>query len=338
MIKFSDILGQDTAIDSLRLALSKDRLPHGLIFGGPVGVGKATTARALAGAFLCETPRDADACGVCESCRLIGSDTHPDLHFVYRQLIRLTKEESKARDLTIDVVREYLLAPAGMRTAMGRGKVFIVDEAELMNTGAQNALLKVLEEPAGRTLLILLTPQPGALLQTIRSRCQTMLFGALSEDVVARELSNRKIDAAVALSAGRLAAGSLGLALKWIEDGVVERAIELEQRIDSILAGRGSDDLADWLKKSSDAYAEKQLGRDELASKDQAAREGLALFMQLAGQHIRFRLRDTDDPDALERLCDAIDTLARADQYIDANVGIALTLQDLSASLESAMQ
>src|SRR5204863_7508786 len=131
--------------------------------------------------------------------------SHPDYHVVYRQLGRIEKETVKARDLSIDVVRQYLIGPAGMKTAMNRGKVFLVEEAELMNPFAQNALLKTLEEPYGRTLTILLTDHPAALLPTIRSRCQTVRFAALPEAVVRRELEGRGIDRKLASDAARLA-------------------------------------------------------------------------------------------------------------------------------------
>src|SRR5687768_7537167 len=161
---FDDIFGQDAAIDFLRRALHADRLPHALIFTGPAGVGKGTTASALAKLFLCEKPRDDSPCGKCDSCRVFDAGNHPDFHFVYRQLIRLDKETSKARDLSIDVVRDFVIGPAGRKTVMGRGKAFVLKEADLMNAAAQNALLKTLEEPLGRTLIILLTDQPAALL------------------------------------------------------------------------------------------------------------------------------------------------------------------------------
>src|SRR3712207_9357567 len=74
---------------------------------------------------------------------------------------------------------------------MGRGKVFVVEQAELLSAAAQNALLKTLEEPAGRTLIVLLTDQPGALLPTIRSRCQVVPFAALAEELVRREGEGR---------------------------------------------------------------------------------------------------------------------------------------------------
>src|SRR5688572_15416605 len=317
----------------LRAAYKADRLPHGLIFAGPAGVGKATIARALGALFLCEKPKGDAACGKCESCRVMDAGNHPDFHVVYRQLIRLEKEGVKARDLAVDVVRDYLIGPAGLKAVMGRGKVFVVEEAELMNPQAQNALLKTLEEPYGRTLTVLLTDQPGALLPTIRSRCQLVRFAALPDALVRRELEKRGIDKMLAGEASRVAAGSLGMALKWIEDGVVAGAAELVARLDSMTAGRPSDDFPVWFKKAAEAYADKQLERDKLASKDQATREGLTLYLRIAAEHVRQSMPALDDPEALERACTTIDTIRRAEMYIDENVNVALALQQLGASV-----
>jgi hypothetical protein len=105
------------------------------------------------------------------------------------------------------------------------GKAFIVEEAELMNAAAQNALLKTLEEPYGRTLIILLTDQPNSLLQTIRSRCQMVRFASLDRSLVERELIARKIDPAMARDAAIIAEGSLGLSLRYIEDDIISRLL-----------------------------------------------------------------------------------------------------------------
>jgi DNA polymerase-3 subunit delta' len=337
MLFLQDILGQERAIETISRAYEAERLPHGLIFAGPVGVGKGTTARALAALFLCENPVGTRACGKCESCVLMAAEpdpTHPDFHLVYRQLVRLEKEKSKAIDLAVDVIRDYLVAPANHKALMNRGKVFVVEEADLMNAAAQNSLLKTLEEPAGRTLIILLTDQPQALLPTIRSRCQLVRFAPLEAKLVQRELEKRDIDKATAAEAAELAEGSLGLALKWVEDGVVSAARELLEQIDALINGQAATNFADWFKKTADAYAEQQLKRDKLGSKDQATREGLSLYLKIAATRFRMRLAEGGDADALERSCSAIDAIARAETYLDSNVNVALTFQQLAATLE----
>jgi DNA polymerase-3 subunit delta' len=335
MISFDDILGQNNAVEWLTRAYQADRLPHGLIFAGPIGVGKATTARALAALMLCERPTGVKACGQCSACVAFEAGNHPDYHVVTKELIRYHDKTGKSKgiDLSIHVLRPELLEPASRKSVMGRAKVFVIEQAESMNPQAQNALLKTLEEPAGRTAIILLTDQPGALLPTINSRCQLVRFGALSAELVQKELRHRNIDSKVAARAAELSEGSLGLALKWIDDGVIAAAEELISQIDSALDGNPPSELPGWMKKAADAYADKQLERDPLASKDQATREGLNLYLMLAANRMRSVLVADADADALERVCQAIDSVARAEMYLDANVNTALVLQQLSIAL-----
>ncbi len=336
MRTLDDIFGQDVALAQLRRAYLMDRLPHGLIFAGPVGVGKATTAAALGGLFLCERPKADHPCGTCESCRIFAAGNHPDFHIITKELIRYHDKTGKSKgiDLSIHVIRPEVVDKAAMKPAMGKGKVFVIEQAELMNPAAQNSLLKTLEEPPGRALIVLLTDQPGQLLPTIRSRCQTVRFAALDDATVIRELQKRGISNPQAADAVRFASGSLGVAMRWIEDGVIEPARQLVNHLDAIFNGQPAADLPEFFKAAADAYAEKQLQRDELGSKDQATREGLTLFLKLAGDHIRRRLTGDMTPDDLERACSAIDALARAEEYLDANVNIPLVFQQLTVALE----
>ena len=332
---FTDIFGQDRPIGELRRAYFADRLPHGLVFAGPVGVGKASTATALSKLFLCEKPQLDLPCGRCESCRVFAAGNHPDHHVITKELIRYHDKTGKSKgiELSIHVLRPELIDPANRKPIMGRGKVFVVEQADLMNAQAQNSILKTLEEPAGRTLILLITDQPSALLPTIRSRCQTFRFAPLDSPTVLRELQRRGIDPATAADAARFAEGSLGVALKWIEDGVIAPARELTGWIESLIAGRPPENLPAWFKSAAEAYAEKQLERDELASKDQANREGLNLYLRLAAAHFRKRLAHSTDGVDLEHACSAIEALARAEFYLDANVNVPIVFQQLAMGL-----
>jgi DNA polymerase-3 subunit delta' len=152
------------ACDRLSAAVAAGRLPHGLLLQGPAGVGKDRFASALAAAVTC-TGRGArlEACGQCPECHLSRAGTHPDVHWV-RPL-----EDKKS--VGVDQVREVCDQLA--MTSMRRGyRVAIVAPADRMTHAAQNALLKTLEEPAPRTLIVLVTSRPSALLATLRSRCQ----------------------------------------------------------------------------------------------------------------------------------------------------------------------
>src|SRR6185503_562468 len=164
------------------------------------------------------------------------------------------------------------------------------------------------------------TDQPAALLATIRSRCQMIRFAPLDRASVIKELAKRGIDPATATDAATLAEGSLGVALKWIEDGVIGPANELRRHLDALAAGQDPGDLPAWFKSAADAYAARQLDRDELASKDQATREGLSLYLRIAANHFRAKLAEARDAAVMDHACDAIDAIARAEGFLDANV------------------
>ncbi|WP_428937681.1 DNA polymerase III subunit delta' [Fontivita pretiosa] len=338
LINFDQILGQDSAIEAIRRAYRLNRLPHGLIFAGPAGVGKETTARALAALFLCEQPRELAFCGTCPSCRLVAAETHPDFHLVYRQLIRMSREEHKAKELSVDVVRPFLISKAANKSVMGVGKVFVVRESETMTASAQNALLKVLEEPPGRTLIILLTDQPDSLLPTVRSRCQLIRFAPLEGNVIVRLLAARGVSREQAQAASQFTQGSVGLALQWLEDGVIERARQLTGMLEALVAGGSAAGLQQWLRAAAEEYAVKQLSRDELASKDQLTREGVVLYLTLCAQYFDRRLGQLHgQSDALERCCAAIDAALAAERLVEANVNVPLCMQQFAGALEAAV-
>jgi DNA polymerase III delta' subunit len=348
MLTFTDILGQPAAVEFLRAAALSDRLPHALLFTGPLGVGKRSCADALAAWFLCQNPRgaaeaspSADPCGVCPSCRLIAAGNHPDHHVITKELIRYHDKtgKSKATVLAVDVIKEELVARAGHTSVMGRGKFFVVEQAELMNPHAQNAMLKTLEEPAGRTVIVLLSESPEFLLPTIRSRCQLVRFGTLPTELIRQKLEKQGIEPEIAAEAADLSDGSLGGAMRLIQEQILPAARQLQRQIDDLIASAEAlpsahlpGDIPALFKQAADAYAERQLEKDPLSSKEFATRDGLALYLNLAFRQFRRRLRQTSESDQLERTCCAIDAIARCQMYLDANVNVPVALGQLAAA------
>jgi hypothetical protein len=124
------------------------------------------------------------------------------------------------------------------------------------------------------------------------------------------------------------------MALRWHEEGIIPHARDLRKRIEAIIAGKGSADLPQWLKKVSDEYVERQVERDKATSKTQASRDALMIYFRLAAQRFRMHLEETEDPDELEHTCAAIDALARSEEFLESNVNIPLIFQQLAVTLD----
>lgn len=227
---FRHITGHRRLLELLARSIAHDRLPPSLIFGGPEGVGKATTALALAQAVNCLTPilepsrpdargprpgavgsvgegtdRAPDACGTCASCRRIARGVHPDVLWI---------EPGDTGSIKIEQIRDATDSLI-YRPFEGRRRVVIVDQADALGAAPQNALLKTLEEPRPASVFILVTPRPDALLPTVRSRCAILRFGRLAaSDVAAILIAKHKYPEAEAHAVAAIADGSVGRALE----------------------------------------------------------------------------------------------------------------------------
>ena len=223
-MSFKDIFCQDRAIDILQRAFASDRWAHAYIFAGPEGIGKFKTAREWARLLLCEKPvienGIADGCCSCQSCRLLEADANPDFAHIYKELLEFTKDNAGKKtpvDLSIDVVREFLVAKVSARPTVSQRKVFVISGAERLNNSSQNCLLKALEEPPEYCCIVLLCTRLEKLLPTTKSRCQTIRFGPIDESRIIEILKEKGLEQEPARYFARLAQGSVGEACQWAE-------------------------------------------------------------------------------------------------------------------------
>ncbi len=239
---FSAIIGQDQAVGALQSALRRDRLPHALLLHGPVGVGKATVAGVLAQALNCPQSGPDDGCGTCPSCHKVERGLHPDVLWVKPQkgLIRLDRiSPRKTAGGEPEPPHEPIVSWVGYRPYEGNRRVVVIDDAHAMNPPAQNALLKTLEEPPPSSILVLVTPAPGSLLPTIRSRCQTLRFQALGLPLVRQYLEKQgRMSTEEARLRSSLAPGSLGRAISLdLDEYAVRRDVAEAALGDACLGG-----------------------------------------------------------------------------------------------------
>lgn len=147
--------------------VGQKRVPHALMISGQDGLGADTLAKAFAQLMLCISPLESIACGKCRACQLQSLGSHPDLLWI--------EPEEVGKQIKIDQIRK--VTEFVSKTAQQGGKkVVVVTPTESMNTNSSNALLKSLEEPAGDTVLILVTFQESQILPTIKSRCARVIL------------------------------------------------------------------------------------------------------------------------------------------------------------------
>lgn len=156
-------------------------MPHAFLLHGPAGVGKLDLAVALARWALCQQPGVDGACGVCDACNWFDQGNHPDFRRVEPQEEEATdKEDTPAKKpakkaskiIKVEAIREITQDFLNLTAHRGGWRVALIHPAELMNPAAANALLKTLEEPPARVLLLLVSHQIGRLLPTVLSRCR----------------------------------------------------------------------------------------------------------------------------------------------------------------------
>lgn len=211
-LKKRNLFGNAATIEHLLKNIAEEKFPHAVIFAGTEGIGKRLAAEICAAALLCDNPIDGEACGVCESCRLVAAHTHPDFYIVEAETTKT------ARNIKIGQIRD-MQAEASLRPINSSRRVIILDGAELMNNAAANCLLKTIEEPPSQTIFILLTASRSSLLMTIRSRCRTINFDKLTPAQIRDALIERGVEQSEATRLSVIADGSFGRALKLKDSG-----------------------------------------------------------------------------------------------------------------------
>ena len=308
---FSDMVGQEAVVRTLRNQVNTGRIAHAYLFCGSRGTGKTSAAKIMARAINCLNPQNGDPCGECQSCKTIESDASFDVY-----------EMDAASNSRVEEIRE-LLEKVDYPPQFGRYKVYIIDEVHMLSNAAFNALLKTLEEPPEYMVFILATTEPQKLPATILSRCQRFDFGRFSEDQIAGHLdkvaqaSGVKAEKEALSLIARAAEGGMRDALSILDmcmgagDAVTEEAVR---------AALGTADRA-FLFSFADAIARRD-GAEALRLIEELMRGGrdVQVFLKDLSAHLRLLMAS--------KLCGPDETLPGASaentrRYADQAAGFS---------------
>lgn len=323
-MNFATIIGHQQQIKILKSAILQQRLAHAYLFDGPTGIGKKLVAQALACSFLCET---GCGCGSCPSCTQLAAGSHPDFHLL----------QPDGDTIKIDQIR-ILQPQLALHSFAGRGKVCLIDSAELMTREAANALLKTLEEPTAETLIILISSRPESLLETIRSRCQRLRFTRLPRQTLARQLEHDlTISAAEALVLAAIADGSFEKALGQHQDLYLKKRAGLIQSLSALSSTSSIQtfELAQTLKAEKDLIAE-ILNIFDIYLRDLLLYQHGQPVDQLINQDLLPLIQQQSCQLSTPQLISKLGAVAQARNYLSRNVNLHLTLDHLLMQIAHA--
>ena len=319
-MKFKDIICSNAQIKGLEGSIYSNTVIQSLIFEGMQGTGKKTLAGIYAAALLCENEID-KPCGECKSCVLSKSGSHPDILYI---------EKSKKKSVGVDEIKSAV-KQAVIKPNESKRKVIIINEADKMTHQAQNALLKLIEEPPTYLTVILLCENTMTLLETIISRCSIIPTPYLSIENIAEGLMRNGVNKQDAMLLAQGANGSLG------------KAMARQANTENYLKNR--DELIEIFflieESKTKAYEKAALKKDQ-------TKEMICLWQSVVRDALMYKSKEIDNIENIdkidkiemyanssskEQLIDKLDALCDAEKRLYFNTQNKLVLDNLMTRL-----
>jgi DNA polymerase-3 subunit gamma/tau len=275
---FSEVAGQEHITTTLKNQIRFSQTTHAYLFCGSRGTGKTSTAKILARALNCESPKDGEPCMECESCRITANDSVDIV------------EMDAASNSKVEEMRELLEKTSFMPLQLKK-KVYIIDEVHMLSNSAFNALLKTLEEPPAHVVFILATTEPHRLPPTIISRCQRFDFHRLRVDEIVKRMEEVLASAGASIERGGLTAiaraseGGMRDALSLADQCLAFCGDHVSAKdVDSVLGSMEED----FLFRAADALIGGNTG-EAIRMTNEVVQNGmdLGVFMQDVAMHFR---------------------------------------------------
>ena len=289
-MNFNDIIGNENIKELLQNSIKTNNLVHSYMFVGPNGIGKKLFADAFAKMILCEEHNS--SCNECNSCILFSSQNHPDFMVI---------DAENSKEIKIAQVR-FLQEKIAEKPVVSNKKVYIINNADLMNTEAQNCLLKTLEEPPEYAVIILVLSNESKLLNTIKSRCTKISFNRLTNDELLKYANMNKID--------------INSHLLSICEGSISRLIQLKDNLsvyndlDLIINNLANSDIVDIWNNAEILYKSK----DEIMD-----------FLNYFNITFLDKLRNTND----EKYINIIKIVEKTKNRLSANANYDMSIDNL---------
>jgi DNA polymerase-3 subunit delta' len=330
--------GQKPLVDFLQSALAKGKPSQAYLLVGQGNIGKSTLAMKFASALLCTNKTDLTACGECFHCRQISNGCHPDMTVIDR--LSDDKTDKMKREISVEQIRD-LCNKLQQTSFLDSYKIAVIPEAQYLNQNSANALLKIMEEPYGKSIMILVADDLSRLPKTIASRCQVLRFLPVPEPEISKYLTGLGADPENAGKLAKLAFGRPGLAVDYFRDQELfkERHAEAENLLSVIslnLAERFLlvDSIIDWqedetinIKKLGSLFASWQsLLRDFLLLKN----DNSALVSNLA---LLPKLEKMAGEMDFVRIKRCLAEVEKAKEYIHKNIASKFILENLIINL-----
>lgn len=296
---WDEVVGHTTVCHSLRRAVEQGHVNHAYLFTGPAAVGKFIVARTLAAAVLCPH----GGCGQCNVCRRVMDEKHPDVTVV----------RPAGKNIPVETIRALRL-DAFKKPSESDRKVYIIKNADRMWEEGASTLLKVLEEPPGSVIFILVTATGGGVMPTIRSRCQEIRFSNVPLDELKGYLLDHKdVTPERADLIVRLTGGVLGRALDWCDEPW--RLTRRDNVIKTARALRRAD-LNHTLEMAQELYRDVRAPLEEVAASFQDRKHGIA--------------DGTLDDATVKRICREYDEECKREQLREEIRGVKEVLSTLA--------